>query len=232
MMKAFLTFLILVLIYSCNGFDSLNNNIFEAQKLAVHQSPYKSANETNLETQKVFRLNKLPKLIRDKIYTTAGSKDTILITESFDATCMNCPSYWMSVLYRDTIYTLARKFAGGNKIDYKPEAKPFIIAPKDFDSVLRSDKFFEIVNKIKKKESWKADPLQYGADDCHEGDDTFVTVIYPNKKIESLYIRCWLPPLYRTPSLPKTLQSFKQNGNLSECLRQAGTVGGNIFKKS
>ena len=49
----------------------------------------------------------------------------------------------------------------------------------------------EIAVKVRSGEAWKENPLRYGEDKCADGDHTIVTVIYPNKKVEAIYVRCW-----------------------------------------
>lgn len=199
-MKAVITFLIVISTFGCKDFDSLNDKIYEAQKQAVLKSPYKSAVGTTVyvDAQKDFRLNTLPKLIRNKIYAADALKDTIFITETFDEICTNCPSDWMNVMFRDTVYSVTREILGHKGgITYGIKTESFNLNSKDFQYQLRNSELIEIVQKINKGEPWTTDPLQYGSDNCNDGDHTFVTVIYPDKKIEALYVRCWTPFFYR-----------------------------------
>ena len=199
-MKAFINFLILISTFGCKDFANLNNKIYEAQKQAVLKSPYKSASGTlvYIDAQKDFRLNTLPKLIRKKIFASDILNDTILITETFDEICMNCPSEWVKVLFKDTVYFTRREILGhkGGAI-YKVENEPFYLNSKDNQYELRNSEIIEIASKIRKGESWTTNPLQYGSDKCNDGDHTIVIVIYPDKKIEALYVRCWTPSFYR-----------------------------------
>jgi hypothetical protein len=55
----------------------------------------------------------------------------------------------------------------------------------------------QIVKAIK-EHNWLSYPLHYGSNYCADGDHTFVTIIYPDKHIESLYVRCWTQPDNRT----------------------------------
>ena len=205
MKAASIIILISVSTVSCNDFINLNDKVYEAQKQAVLKSPYKSASGTivYVDAQKYFRLYTLPKLIRNKFYLSNALKDTVFMTETFEETCMNCPSDWVKVLLKDTVFSTRREilgYKGGStyKVEYRVEAEEFNINSKDLDFELRNSELIEIVNKIKKGEPWTTDPLQYGSDDCYDGDHTMVTVIYPNKKIEAMYVRCWTPFFYRT----------------------------------
>ena len=195
-----LTFIlaIVVLFYSCTNVDALNDQIYKAQKQAVISSPYKSAKGATIyEVQKKFRADKLPKLIKSKIYSSINSNDTILIAESFDAFCINCPSNRMQVLYKDTVYSLTMEITERNKLSYKTAIDPFNIASKEFEYKLKNCGLIETLGKIRNNDPWTANPLEYGTDNCNDGSHTLVTVIYPGKKIEAIYVRCWIPFIYR-----------------------------------
>jgi hypothetical protein len=199
-MKTVLVVLIIILSYSCKDLMNLNNKIYEVQKQAVLGSPYTGAVGAGnyVDAQKDFRLTKLPKLVRNKIYSSYALNDTIFITESFDEICINCSSNRMSVILKDTVYSITAEILGHKGgIVYNMKAEPFDLNSKDLQFELRNSESIEIVNKIRRGESWTKDPLQYGADNCNDGDHTIMTVIYPNKKIEALYVRCWKPLFYR-----------------------------------
>lgn len=198
-MKALCILLITFQFYGCADFAALNNQIYESQLQAVQHSTYKSAKGTEVyvEAQREFRLNNLPKLIKEKLKEGANLKDTILMTESFNAICINCPSYRMSVLLEDTIYSLLRNNVGRNKVKLKTKVEPLTIVTDDFNYELRNCAIIEIITKIRNKESWLENPLQYGGDYCSDGDHTLITVIYPDRRTEALYVRCWRPSFYR-----------------------------------
>lgn len=199
-MKAVIILLIFSSLTGCKDFDSLNNKMYEVQKQAVLTSPYKSASGTTayVDAQKDFRLKTLPKLIKNQISVSDALNDTIFITETYDETCVNCSCDWMKVMLRDTIYSIRKEILGHKSgVTYKVSAEPFAFNSKDFQYELRNSEFIEIVNKIRKGESWTTSPLQYGSDNCNDGDHTIITVIYPSKTIEALYVRCWTPSFYR-----------------------------------
>jgi hypothetical protein len=199
-MKAVIYFLITILTLGCKDIGNLNNDIYEVQKQAVLSSPYKSASGTTvyIDAQKNFRLRTLPKLIRNKIFLAETLSDTVFMTESFDAICINCPSDWMKVLVKDTVYSVRAEILGHKGgINYNVEAEPFDPSSKDFQYELRNSELIEIISKIRNGNTWTSNPLQYGSDNCNDGDHTILTVIYPNKKIEALYVRCWTPSFYR-----------------------------------
>lgn len=188
------------LFFGCTNIKNLNNKIYEVQKKAIVESPYKSAAGATIyiEAQKKFRLNKLPRLLRNKIYSNDTSRDTIFIVESFDAVCTNCPSDRMQVLLRDTIYSVQMEILGhkGN-VTYPIETELLNLNSKNVQYELKYNELIEIVGKIRNRQPWKTDLLQYGSDNCNDGDHTVITVIYPENKIEAIYVRCWMPFLYR-----------------------------------
>jgi hypothetical protein len=195
-MKTFLTILYAILSYGCSNIRVLNEKIYEAQLQAIKESPYKSAEGTIIyvEAQKKFRLNHLPKIIKDKLKESAILNDTLWMTESFDAICINCPSYVMKVLIRDTVYTINKEVLdhkGG--VNYAVEIRPLQLSSKDLQLESSYSDLIEVAGKIRNGERLSENPLEYGDDNCHGGDHTIATVIYPNSKMEALYIRCWLP---------------------------------------
>lgn len=198
-MKKVCISLIAFLFFSCTDIGILNDQIYEAQLESVQQSPYKSAKGTvaYIEAQKHFRTNNLAKLLRDKLKESANLKDTLWMSESFDAICVNCASDRMKLLFKDTVYSFRMVIKGKNKVGFETKVEAFHLTSKDFNYELGNSEFIEIVRKVRNKESWIADPLQYGADNCNDGDHTFLTVIYPDKRIEALYVRCWMPSFYR-----------------------------------
>lgn len=199
-MKAVIFLLIIFSLSSCKEADRLNNEIYEAQKQAVLNSPYKSAVGVNnyVDAQNKFRLKTLPKLIRNKLSIADALNDTIFITETYDPVCINCPSDWMKVLIKDTIYSIRREVLGHKGgIIYNVQTEQFIPSSKNTQYELRNTELIEIVDKIRSGVNWTTNPLQYGTDNCLDGSHTILTVIYPNKKIEALYIRCWMPSFYR-----------------------------------
>lgn len=189
----------LLCLSGCVDFESLNEMIYNSQVNAVTNSQYQSARGTlvYVEAQKDFRLTKLSKLIKSKI-SSANLKDTIFITETFDEICINCPSDWMKILIKDTIYSIRSEAMGHTgKIKYIVEIEKFDPGISNFEYKLRNSEHIEIINKIRSGIHWLDNPLQYGSDNCLDGDHTIFTIIYPNKKIESMYVRCWMPYFYR-----------------------------------
>jgi hypothetical protein len=101
-------------------------------------------------------------------------------------------------ILRDTVYTINREILGHKGgVTYTVEVEPLHLRSKDLQLESSYSNLIEVAEKIRAGESWNKNPLQYDDDNCHDGDHTIATVIYPNKKIEALYVRCWLPLSFR-----------------------------------
>lgn len=187
---------------ACSHIKVVNNKIYEAQLKALGQSPYKSAKGAAryVEAQKKFRSKKLPELLRKKMKEITASKDTLWMSEVFDETCINCVSYQIKVLDKDTIYSLRQEADEHRNLVFKTQIEPFKLISKDNDYELRNSELIEIVGRMRHKEIWNTNQLQYGADNCNDGDHTLLTVVYPGMQIEVIYVRCWMPFLYRNRS--------------------------------
>ena len=195
-----LAFITLALyLFSCSSTKHLNMQIYAAQKQALETSPYQTAGRisTEINVQKNFRQKRLPPAFRQAIFK-ADSKDTVLLLESYDEICLGCLPYRMQVLHKDTVYQLESTF------NNKTKETEYLLKKKEFqpDLYIEYDQFdysefIEVYNKIKNGISWTENSLVYGSDQCLDGDHTMVTALYPNGKIESIYVRCWLPPAYR-----------------------------------
>lgn len=199
-MKIVISFFVVISTMGCTNFHYLNKKIYEVQKEAILNSPYKSASGLSalVDIQKAFRTKGLPKLISNKLFATNASADTIYLIETFDVTCLKCPSDWIKVLLKDTIYFARREILGHKGgVVYEVETVPFNVASKNNQYESGNSELIEIVAKIRKGEPWLTNSLQYGSDNCNDGDHTLVTLIYPNRKMEAMYVRCWMPSLYR-----------------------------------
>jgi hypothetical protein len=41
-------------------------------------------------------------------------------------------------------------------------------------------------------DNWNTNPSKYGTEDCFDGGHNFYSFIYPDRKIISMYMRCWI----------------------------------------
>jgi len=189
----------LLFLFGCSDLQELNNEIYETQIKALSESPYKNASyaKSYIDAQKEFRISKFYKPLQKRLLSAASVNDTVFITETFDEICMGCSSDWMKVLIRDTIYSFNKEILGHRGgVTYSLKSEYFNIDSKD-NYQFRDNEFIEIVRKIRRGETWRDAPLKYGSDDCADGDHTMVTIIYPDKHIETLYVRCWMAEMNR-----------------------------------
>lgn len=103
----------------------------------------------------------MPKLLRNKIYSSEQLGDTVFIVESFDAICSNCPSDMMEVLFRDTIYSLNREILSNNTHGYKLGIELFDFNSKEDDYRLINS---ALIVRIRNNRPWTLNPLEYGSD--------------------------------------------------------------------
>jgi hypothetical protein len=188
---------LLLLIFYCltlTAFgQTLNDSILQVQKEAIRTSPYTDAKSFAISKyQTQFRLTKFPKAISNLLFDKAKLVDTLWIAESFDEMCPDCPSFASEILYKDTLYHYNKWSDNSNsKIEFT--TKLFNKNLTDYDYIIS-----EVVDSVRQKHNWLANPLRYGSNLCADGDHTLVTIIYPDRQIESLYVRCWMQTDQRT----------------------------------
>jgi hypothetical protein len=198
-MKTVCIAIIMIFISGCSYLGRLNERIYHAQKQAVLESPYKDAPNASsyIEAQKEARIKIFRDFLKDKVSQNA-LRDTLYLMESFDAICLGCSSFLTKVFIKDTVYSLNQEILG-HKGDtrYLIEKERFKQGYNDLKFESRNTELVEIVGKVKSGLQWKSDPLHYGMDNCADGEHTIVTVIYPDQRVEALYVCCWLPVLNR-----------------------------------
>lgn len=118
-------------------------------------------------------------------------QDTVYILEVFDVLCVNCPSFRLEILFDGQIFSYSDKKTSD------PNIYEFLIDTNDFKYNLTNCELVEVMRLKSQKINWKADPLKYGWLDCHDGSFSYLTVFYPNNEIETMYVRCWFPFVYR-----------------------------------
>ncbi len=137
-------------------------------------------------------MNRSLPLIEGKLKEISNINDTLWMTEYFDATCWDCPSTVTNLMLRDTVYTVTWEILGHKGgATYNVEVNPFHGLSRDLRQ--EPSELVEIVEKTRDGEPLTRNPLQYGDDNCNDGGYTIATVIYPDRKIEAIYVRCWLP---------------------------------------
>jgi hypothetical protein len=191
-MDKFLTILLCGFFLANLTYGQLNQKIDESQKKAIVVSPFKTAKGLNKEIsqQRKIRLEYLGIIDSLKI---KFPKDTIFLTENYDFICLGCPADYIQILYKNNLLTI-RKYPNSN--NYKRENSTLTNLYFDEQGFYYSD-IHEIISEIRKSDSWFEKPEKYGTDNCFDGGHTFYTVIYPDNKINSMYMRCWINKEFR-----------------------------------
>ncbi|WP_282019230.1 hypothetical protein [Salegentibacter mishustinae] len=186
-----LTVLILVGCKSANV-SALNTRISTAQKLSVEKSPFDTAKSTGaeLKTQIGFRdeyVNKLTQL--REIFPS----QPLILTESYMFICDGCKADYVSI-FTDGIlyeYTFSRT---QNK--YIEKSKKMSVEDLIYEGGAHDD-IKEIYDALITNKKWNEDPRKYGDENCFDGSQTFYTVFNLENKVESMYMRCWIPADFR-----------------------------------
>lgn len=173
---------------SCSVTNKLNRQIDQSQKASLKDSPFDTANgmTTELKVQKKYRIqyeNELNELIK------TNQNDTIILTENYDFICINCSANNISIFIKNKLILYSKQIP---EKKYKRTVELLNENLSDSTGYFYSN-IIELKNEIRKGYSWKSKPENYGTDECFDGGHTFYTVFYPTGKIESMYMRCWLP---------------------------------------
>ena len=164
----------------------------ESQIESINKSPFNSAKslQPELKMQKKFRglyINKLNEI------QLKYPENPIIVVENYDFICMGCPADYISFFNNEILITLNLNSYTA-KYEEKKEYKN--IDDLVYDGGIHND-LIEIYENLNSKKKWNAEPEKYGTEDCFDGGHTFYNVYYPNKKLESMYMRCWLPVEFR-----------------------------------
>ncbi|MGY3794639.1 hypothetical protein [Aquimarina sp. 433] len=141
--------------------------------------------------QKKFREFYLDKLNEIQINTP---NNPILISECFDFICNGCPANRISLFNNEVWVTL---HFNRKTMRYDVKTKNKDINGLVSEGGIHMD-VVEIYKTLSTDKVWNINPEKYGTDECLDGGHIFYTVYYPNKRIESMYMRCWLPKSIRS----------------------------------
>ncbi|WP_258105881.1 hypothetical protein [Marinoscillum sp. MHG1-6] len=183
--------IITILALSCSKYEELNQQIFDEQKSHIENSRYKDAGRgyDHIKAQLDFRKNKLPELLNINL-SELKRMDTVYLMEDYNHICFNCPSDLMQILVNNQIVEI-KTYNSILEID---------TVNINLDSVkyqLQFPELLEIRRTDISGQDWSNNSLQLGADGCFDGNHTFVTAIYPNGQIKTVYARCWIPDFQR-----------------------------------
>lgn len=195
-----LTIILVVLTTSCS---TVNDRLYRTQKRTVQQSPYKNAEGQtgSIKAQKEFRRTKIPTELLDAL--SSETEKPMILIEDYEEICHSCPSFQIRLQKGDTIYKVRRDFFVPAQEDsifrptYEFEKIPFDPDSENGHYQMEYGDIIEIYHKVNQSDDWNSNPLQYGINDCFDGDHTIVSVIYPDQKIESMYVRCWKQKIFR-----------------------------------
>lgn len=171
-----------------NKTRDLNKLIDKSQKESLVNSPFegKSFLKSYLKIQKPFREQYIQEL---ENLRTKSPNDTIILVESYDEICINCRADHIAI-YKDNLLITYRKISYKEKYKRKQEyLTSDFIDKEDY----RHDDILELKLEIKQNNStWNRNPEKYGTDEVLGGSYTFYSVIYPDRRVESMYIRGWM----------------------------------------
>jgi len=195
MKKVILLIVTILLFFSCIPIGKLNMRIDKSQRISILNSPFISAKgmKTELNIQKKVRL--LYDSVLDSLISR-NPNDTIILIENYDFICFGCPADYVQILDNRLLITFRYN---SKKKNYNYNRQNETLTEHFFDSqgYFQSD-LFELTQEIKTNEFWYKNPSKFGTDECLDGGQTFYTVLYPDKNIVSIYMRCWIPREIRT----------------------------------
>jgi hypothetical protein len=167
--------------------QQLNKQIDKSQKAAISSSPFEAA-------KGMYKGLTRNRKIRPQYLTIIDSlknefpQDTILLTENYDFICFGCPANFIQIQVREIYITLRynydiRAFERNNQK----------ITKLFFDeSRYHLSDIQELRNESTESDKWNKNPENYGTENCLDGGHTFYSFLYPNRKIISMYMRCWI----------------------------------------
>lgn len=165
----------------------LNRQIDRSQKEAILISPFRNAKGMYKSLYWQKRCRPLYLTMIDSLRRVFPN-DTILLVEKYEFACLQCPAKNMLIQFGDNLITRSN-------IDYTNKHKirtdKLSILHEDYN---RSDvsEIYKVREEICISDNWNVNLSKYGTDKCEDGGHTFFSVIYPDGKIISMYMRCWI----------------------------------------
>ena len=165
----------------------LNKKIDISQKKAILSSPFKTAKGMHKELAR-------QKLLRPEYLTLVDSlrkifpKDTILLTENYNFICFGCPADYIQIQIGYNLISLSKDLQSKR---YEIKSEKLSNLYFDETGYYHSD-IDELRKEIKNSDNWNTNPSKYGTEDCFDGGHNFYSFIYPDRKIISMYMRCWI----------------------------------------
>lgn len=167
--------------------QKFNKRIDKSQKIAISSSPFRNAKGMYKELAQQKRLRPEYLTIVDSLIKVFP-EDTLLLIEDYNFICFGCPSNYVQIQISDHLFTLKRSFQ-----TKKYEIKSEKLLKSYFDEKgYYYDDIDELREEIRNGDDWNANPAKFGTEDCYDGGHTFYSFIYPDGKIISMYMRCWI----------------------------------------
>ena len=167
--------------------QQLKRQIDKSQKEAILISPFRTA-------KGMYKRLAWQKRIRPQYLTMIDSlrrvfpNDTILLVEGYHFVCFNCPANYIQIQFGDNLISRSN-IHYTNKHEIRTDKLSIL-----HDDYNRSDvrEIYKVREEISTSDNWNVNLPKYGTDKCDDGGHTFYSVIYPDGKIISMYMRCWM----------------------------------------
>jgi hypothetical protein len=191
-MRFVIALISIIIVLSCSTTRSLNLAINSNQNDCIQSSSFKSARSISNELQRQLSYRK------DYIATLQDLKlkfpnDTLILKENYDYICIGCPADYVAI-YVDSLLCSYR--LEDHHTEYTKQELKILQNFSDKDGYFYDD-FSELIQEIRTNSKWYTNPEKFGTDYCFDGGHTLYTVIFPSGKIESMYMRCWIPKDFR-----------------------------------
>jgi len=167
--------------------QQLNRQIDKSQKEAILISPFRTA-------KGMYNRIASQKRIRPQFLTMIDSvrrvfpNDTILLVEGYHFVYLDAPANYIQIQFGDNLFSRSVDF---QTMKYKNKTESLSILHDDFNRI-DVGYIYKLREEISTGDNWNVILQKYGTDKCDDGEHTFFTCIYPDGKIISMYMRCWL----------------------------------------
>lgn len=197
--------------YAEISLNELNNKIDRSQKKALDDSPFRSSAKHVKFRIKIQKANRKWYINELRDILTKNPLDTIFLTEAYSGECINCPAnnvriykdsiliHYRSIYENELIYKRCQRvnhFDSPLYIQYGDDSTSVMIVGHDeineCDPWNLGDDILELKRNIAIGDNlWNANPEIYGTEEILGGGYTLYTVLFPDGRVESMYIRAW-----------------------------------------
>jgi len=187
-MRFVIALISIIIAFSCSTTRTINLAINSNQNDCIQSSPFKSARSisNDLQRQLSYRKDYIANLQNLKL---KFPNDMIILKENYDYICIGCQADYIAIFVDSLLFSYRLE---DHKTEYTKQPTITLRNFKDSDGYLYDD-FLELIQEIRANPKWYENPEKFGTDYCFDGGHTLYTVIFPSSKIESMYMRCWIP---------------------------------------